>query len=185
MLLMVEKGTRDGICQVIHRYAKENNKYMKNYDKNLGSSYLMYLEANNLYGCQMSERLPVNGFEWMKQLSEFDERFIKNYDENNNKGYILEVDIECPKNLFNVHRDISFVPERKKIRKCNKLIFYFLYKKNYVVHIRVLKQALNHRLIQRKVHKLIQFNQKENHILTWPLNQEQKQKMTLTNISLN
>ena len=62
MLLMVEKGTRDGICQAIHRYAKENNKYMKNYDKNKESSYIEYLDVNNLYEWAMSQNLPVNGF---------------------------------------------------------------------------------------------------------------------------
>ena len=62
MLLIVEKGIRGGICHAIHRYAKANNKYMKNYDKNIKSPYLMYLEANNLYGCEMSQKQPVNGF---------------------------------------------------------------------------------------------------------------------------
>ena len=62
MLLIVEKGTRGGICQAIHRYAKANNKYMKNYNKNIESSYLIYLDANNLYGWAMSQKLPVNGF---------------------------------------------------------------------------------------------------------------------------
>ena len=62
MLLMVEKGARDGICQKIDRYAKANNKYIKNYDKNSTSSYLTYLDANNLYGWAMSQKLPVNGF---------------------------------------------------------------------------------------------------------------------------
>ena len=62
---MVEKGTRGGMCHVIHRYAEANNKYIKNYDKNIESSYLMYLNANNIYGWAMSQRLPVNGFEWM------------------------------------------------------------------------------------------------------------------------
>ena len=116
MLLMVEKGIRGGICHAIHRYAKANNKYMKNYDKNTELSYLMYLDANNLYQWAMSQRLPINGFEWMEQLSEFDERFIKNYDENNDKGYILEVDVEYPKNLFNLHSDLPFLPERKRIK---------------------------------------------------------------------
>ena len=66
MLLMVEKGTRGGICQAIHRYAKANNKYMKNYDKNNESSYIEYLDANNLYGWAMSQKLPVNGFKRVK-----------------------------------------------------------------------------------------------------------------------
>ena len=96
MLLMVEKGTRGGICQTIHRYAKANNKYMKNFDKDI-ESYLVYLDASNLYGWAMSQKLPVNGFKWAEELSEFDERFIKNYDEYINKEYFLEVDIEYSK----------------------------------------------------------------------------------------
>ena len=77
MLLMVEKGIRGGICHASDRYAKANNRYMKNYDKNIESSYLMYLDANILYGWGMSQKLPVNGFKWAKKLSKFDERFIK------------------------------------------------------------------------------------------------------------
>ena len=77
MILMAEKGIRGGICHVIHRYPKANNKHIKNYDKNIESSYLMFLDANNLYGWAVSQRLPVNGFEWMEKLSEFDERFKK------------------------------------------------------------------------------------------------------------
>ena len=80
MLLMGENGIRDGMCQTIHRYAKANKKYMKNYDKNFESSYLMYLDANNLYGWAMSQKLPVNGFMWYNYLSEFNEDVIKNYD---------------------------------------------------------------------------------------------------------
>ena len=153
MLLMVEKGIRGGICQAIHRYAKANNKYMKNYDKNIESSYLMSLicmDANNLYGWAMSQKLPVNGFEWVEDLSQFKEDFIKNYDENSDKGYFLEVDVEYPKNLFSVHSNLPFLPERKKIGKCNKLVCDFHDKKNYVVHIKALKQALNDELILKK-----------------------------------
>ena len=96
MLLMAENGIRGGICQTIHRYAKANNKYMKNFDKDI-ESYLVYLDASNLYGWAMSQKLPVNGFKWAEELSEFDERFIKNYDEYINKEYFLEVDIEYSK----------------------------------------------------------------------------------------
>ena len=77
----------------------------------------------------MSQKLPVNGFEWVKLLSKFDERFIKSYDENSDKGYFLEVDFEYLKNLFSLHRDLPFLPERKKIEKCNKLVCDFHDKK--------------------------------------------------------
>ena len=71
-----------------------NNKYMKNYDKKFESTYLMYVDANNLYGWAMSQKRPVNGFKWVKNLSTFNERFIKSYNENSNKGYFLEVDVD-------------------------------------------------------------------------------------------
>ena len=122
MLLMVEKGTRGAICHAIHRYVKANNKYLKNYDKNIISSYLMYLDANNLYGWAMSQKLPVNGFKWVEKLSRFNEIFIKNYDEKNDKGYFLKVDIDYPKELLNLHKDLPFLPERKKVNKVEKLI---------------------------------------------------------------
>ena len=80
MLLMVEEGIRGGICHLIYKHAKANNKYMKNYDKNEEFSYL---DANNLYGWAMSQKLPVNGFKWIEDTSEINEEFIKNYDENN------------------------------------------------------------------------------------------------------
>ena len=93
MLLMVENRNRDRICHAIHRHAIANNKYMKNYDKNIESSYVMYLGGNRA----MSQKLPINDFEWLEESSEFDESFIKNYDEISNKGYILEVDVKYPK----------------------------------------------------------------------------------------
>ena len=107
MLLMIEEGIRGGMCQSIHRYAKANNKYMKNYDKSIESSYLMYLDANNLYGWAMSKKLPVNGFKWENDLSRFNERFIKSYNENSNKGYFLEVDVEYLKKVFGSHNDLK------------------------------------------------------------------------------
>ena len=77
MLLMVEEGIRGGMCQAVYRYAKANNKYMKNYDKNIKSSYLKYLDASNLYGWAMSQKLSVNDFEWVKKLSKFNEFYKK------------------------------------------------------------------------------------------------------------
>ena len=66
---MVEEGIRERICHAIHRHAKANNKYMKNYDKNKESSYIQYLDANNLYGWAMSQKLPVNGFKWINDVT--------------------------------------------------------------------------------------------------------------------
>ena len=113
---MIEKGIRGGIYYAIHRYAKTNNKYMKKYDKNKESSYLMYLDANNLYGWAMSQTLPVDGFKQIKNTLKFNEGFIKNYDEDNDKGYIFEVDVEYPKSLHNVHSDLPFLAEGMKMQ---------------------------------------------------------------------
>ena len=129
MFLMVEKEIRGGICHAIHKYAKANNKFMRNYDKNIILSYIMNLDANNLYGWGMSQKLPANGFKWVNKLSKFNEDFMKNYYENSNKGCILEVDDEYPKNLFNLHSDLSFSAERKKIKKCNNLVCNIYHKK--------------------------------------------------------
>ena len=112
MLLMVEQGIRDGIFHAIHRYAKANNKHMKNYDKNEESSFLEYLDANNLYGWTVSQPLPVDGFDWVKNFSKIDEDFIKNYDEDSDKGYIFDVDIEYLRELHDLRSDLPFLPER-------------------------------------------------------------------------
>ena len=89
------------MCHAIYRDAKANNKYMKNYDKNTESSLLAYLDANNLCGWAMLQMLPVGNFEGIEKdnLLKFDEKFIKNYDENSNKGYLIDVDVDYPKNL--------------------------------------------------------------------------------------
>ena len=109
----------------------------------------------------MSQKLPANDFDRVEESSVIDEIFIKNYNENNNKGYILEVDVKYPKNLFNLHKDLPFLAERKKIGKWKKLVCSIYDEETCVVHIRALKQGLNHELILKKVHKVIHFNQED------------------------
>ena len=123
MLLMIEKGIKGGICQSRHRYAKANNKYMKSCNKKIESSYPAYLDAKNLYGWAMSQKLPVNGFKWENDISRFKEEFIKNYDENSDVGCFLEVDIEYPKKLFDSQKTYHFYLIKKN-RKSTKICLY-------------------------------------------------------------
>ena len=138
MLLVVEGGIRGGICHSIHRYAKANNKYMKDHNKNIESSNIQYLDSNNLYGWAMSQ--------WVEDKSIINEEFVKNYNENSYKGYILEADVKYPKELHGLHNDLTFLPKKMKIDKCKKLVCDLRNKKKHVVHIKSLKQALNHGL---------------------------------------
>ena len=117
MLLMVEERIRAGMCQSTHSYTKENNKYMKNYDKNVESSYLTYLDANNLYGWEMSQKLSVKGFRWVNDVSRFNEDFIKNYNENSYVEYFLEVDVEYPKNYLILIKTLHFYQKDKNQKK--------------------------------------------------------------------
>ena len=86
---MIEEGIRGGICHAVHRYAKANNEYMNNCDESKESSYIQYLDANNLYGAAMSEKLPINGFKWVNDISEINEKFLKSYDKK--KMLIIQV----------------------------------------------------------------------------------------------
>ena len=95
---------------------------MKNYNKNIESSCMEYLDANNLYGWALCQKLPVNDFKWIKELSYFNEDFIKNYDENCNIEHFLEEDIDYPKELFNLHKHLPFLSKSKKVNKVEKLI---------------------------------------------------------------
>ena len=161
MLLLFEEGIRGGICQATHRYVKANNKYMKNHDKDKESSYLVYVDANNLYAWSMCKKLPVSGFKYIDDISIFTEDFIKNYDEDSDKGYIFVIDVEYPRNLHKLHTDLPFLPERMKVGNCTKLVCNLQDKENYPVHILTLKQALNHGLKLSKVHSVIEFNQED------------------------
>ena len=109
MLLMVEiKRIRGRTSHSNYQYAKSNNKYMKDYDKNKESLYLKYCDVNDLYGCAMSQKLPVNNFEWIKDTSKFNEDFIKNYNQERDDRYFLEVDFQYPEKLQQLRDDLSF-----------------------------------------------------------------------------
>ena len=150
MLLMVEEGITGGICHAMQRYAKANNKYMKDYGRKKKSSYIQYLDASNLYGKDMTEKLPVRGFRWMDDISKIDEDFVKDYDKNNNEGYILDVDIDYPSKLQNLHSDLPFLLQRMIINNTKKLVCNLNDKKNYIVHINVLKQAIKTNLNRKR-----------------------------------
>ena len=117
IVLMFEKRLKGGILRAIHCYATANNKYMPNYDSQRLSSYLMYLDANNLYGWAMPKKLPLNGFLWAKNLNQYTSDFIKNYDQNSDLGCLPEVDINYPKHFNELHGDLQFLPVKQ-----NKLL---------------------------------------------------------------
>ena len=159
MLLMFERGIRGGITQAVHRYATANNPYMEEYDKNKKTNYVQYLDANNLYGWAMSQPLPTGEFLWIN-CDGFDPENIVNVLSKNNKyGYLLEVDVKYPKKLHNLHNDIPFMCSKMKVGGVEKLIPNLYSKDKYVIHIRALKQALDHGLILEKIHRCIRFRQ--------------------------
>ena len=159
MLLLFEKGIRGSICEAVTKYKKANNKYIKNDDSTKASSYLMYIDANNLYRYAMSKKLPTNDFHWIEDISIYTKDYIKNYNENSDTGYLLVVDVTYPKDLYENHKYLQFLPEKIKIDKSTKLSCNFNDKNYYPVHICALKQALNHGLKLEKVHSVISFSQ--------------------------
>ena len=107
----------------------------------------------------MLQKLPVHNFESIKDNYQFNEDLIKNENKESDEGYFLEVDVQYLEKLHEVHNDLPFLPERMKIEKVEKLVANLHDKTEYVIHIRNLKQALNHRLVLKKVHRVIKFNQ--------------------------
>ena len=108
----------------------------------------------------MLQELPINKLEWIEDTSQFDEDFIKNYNGESDEGYFLEVDVQYPEKLHELHNDLLFLPERIKIEKFQKLVSNLHDKTEYIIHIRNFKQVLNHGLIFKKVNRMIKFNQK-------------------------
>ena len=103
----------------------------------------------------MSQKLPVNNFEWIEDTSQFNEDFMKSYNEESGEGYCLKVDVQNPEKLDKLHNDLPFLPERMKIEKVEKLVTNLHNKTEYVMHIKNLKQVLIHGLILKKSHRVI------------------------------
>ena len=166
MILLFEEGIRGGITQSVTKYATANNKYMSTYDKNKPSNFIQYLDANGLYGAAMLRPLPTGNFEWVDP-KEYNEETIKNIDIMGQKGYLFEVDIEYPRELWDKHKDLPFLAELRVINKTRKLVTTCQDKETYVVHISALQQALNHGLRLKKVHKVIKFDQSHDKCCLW------------------
>jgi len=164
--LLVEKGLRGGISYIAHRYAKANNKYMRDYNPQDESSYLMYLGANNLYGWAMSQPLPYRDFKWLDP----EEVILDNYHENSNKEIILEVDLEYPEELHDLHNDYRCAPEKileadmlsdgNSSGNVSKLMPTLNSKNKYVLHYQNLKLYLDLGLRLTKIHRVLEFKQR-------------------------
>ena len=174
--LFIERGMRGGLSYIAHRHALANNKYMKNYNPARESSYIMYLDANNLYGWAMSQSLPAGDFKWLPP-----EDFISdNYTEETRKGVILEVDLEYPEELHSLHNDYPLAPEKILVTddmlspyckglkdlenissgRVHKLVPNLMSKEKYVLHYRNLQQYLSLGMKLKKVHRVLEFTQK-------------------------
>ena len=150
MLLMVEKGIRGGVSMISNRYGKANNKYMgEEYDPSKPSTYISYLDANNLYGWAMSRKLPTDGFQWMTPW-QLDNWFIHTC--------IVEVDLEYPIRLHDLHNDYPLAPDHLRMDKVEKLVPNLQRKENYVVHYKALKTYQKYGIKVSKVHRGIVFH---------------------------
>ena len=178
MLQFIEKALHGGVSYIVNRYGKANNKYMKEYDEKVPSKYIMYLDANNLYGYSMSQVLPYNGFRWMtnREISKID---LGKYKADDKKGLILEVDLEYPQELHDLHNDYPVCPEKVEVSNdmlsgyckeiankfnisiglVSKLIPTLRDKKEYVLHYHNLQLYLDLGLKIKKVHRVLEFNQ--------------------------
>ena len=178
MFQFIEKGMRGGVSYIANRYGKANNKHMKNYDEKAPSKYIMYLDANNLYGWAMSQYLPTGNFKWLSQ-NQIEKTNLGKYTENSKKGLILEVDLEYPQELHDLHNDYPLGPEKKKVDKdmlsdyCKKIADKFNIssglvhkliptlndKEKYILHYRNLQLYLSLGLKLKKIQRVLQFDQ--------------------------
>ena len=178
MYLFIEKGMRGGISQVSKRYAKSNNSFIPTFDPTKQTSYIMYLDANNLYGWAMSQHLPTGNFRWLcvGDLKQ-DENIIRNIPTDSSTGLILEVDLEYPAELHNMHNDYPLAPEKlevqdewlspyqkqllgdTKLTKVNKLVLNLRDKYKYVLHYKNLQFYLSLGMRLTKIHRVLAFDQ--------------------------
>jgi hypothetical protein len=169
-----KSGMRGGISVVTHRYAEANNKYMASYDPSKPSSYILYLDANNLYGWAMSQYLPTGNYEWSNRT--FSREDILAMTDDQSTGYIFQCDLSVPVELHDYFNDYPLLPESTSFdaspfmmdlqAKCGtasvqtqKLIPNLKDKKDYVIHYRNLKQALELGIVLDKVHRVLSFDQ--------------------------
>ena len=155
MYLFYEKGVRGSISTVMGRYAKANNPYMNDYDPKVPTSYIQYLDANNLYGWAMSQSLPVGGFKWLS------EKEIRSYEKlpGSIRECVLEVDLEYPVELHDEHNEYPLAPEGVKVNGTRKLIPHLGGRKNYVVHHEALRQLVKYGLRITRIHRGIKFRE--------------------------
>ncbi|XP_018399813.1 PREDICTED: uncharacterized protein LOC108777427, partial [Cyphomyrmex costatus] len=158
MVLFIERGIRGGLSQCSNRYAQANNKYMQSYDPSKPSTYLMYYDVNNLYGWAMCQPLPYADFQWVDDVENFD---VTTVALDSPTGYILEVDLEYPQHLHDVHADLPFCPTREKPpgKREDKLLATLCDKQRYVIHYRNLHQCTRHGLRITKIHRILRFTQ--------------------------
>ena len=178
MFQFIEKGLRGGVSYIANRFSEANNKYMENFDENKPSKYIMYLDANNLYGWAMSQYLPTGNFKWLTK-EQINKTNLANYSEEHDEGLLLEVDLDYPQELHDLHSDFPLAPEKLKVNKnmlseycqkisekfnissgqVHKLITMLGKKEKYVLHYRNLQLYLSLGLKLKKVHRVLQFNQ--------------------------
>ena len=178
MFQFIEKGLRGGVSYIANRFSEANNKYMENFDENKPSKYIMYLDANNLYGWAMSQYLPTGNFKWLTK-EQINKTNLANYSEEHDEGLLLEVDLDYPQELHDLHNDFPLAPEKLKVNKnmlseycqkisekfnissgqVHKLITMLGKKEKYVLHYRNLQLYLSLGLKLKKVHRVLQFNQ--------------------------
>ena len=174
--LFIEKGTRGGVSYIAKRYAKANNKYMSDYDSNKQSTFITYLDKNNLYGWAMSEYLPYNEFKWLKNVNELN---VMPINKKSDLGYILEVDLKYPDELHELHNDYPLAPVKLTVTNdilsnccksiadkyeinvgdVKKLVPNLGNKNKYVVHYKNLQLYLSLGIKLTKIHRALQFKQ--------------------------